>query len=276
MKLLSLLALTLLVSQCFSHPINTTSLQMEASRDKIHKRDTGNQESNELSSDASTEHSDKISRALQPTPENSTTATSTPNPNEPQSNDSTPTASDVVTCPPPVQLGTALSDTNTSAHHTSQAAWNLRQYIKYYILDGQEPGPQPPCFLIERQVSDGRTHPRINYKQRFVEDFNSVKGFYSYIMLVQRSLMQNMTSDGYRIHFTDLITTLVQLKNNMSLVLQSINPEEYGEEEGSALQDYCYDTGYEQQLRRYSHLSALSGSAYIQMDIKGLLDTVKK
>ena len=298
MKLLSLLALTLLMSQCLSLPVTRSLPEMETSRDRIRKRDAGNELS--ASSDASTQNeersSDAISRDLQATPEgttstpapasNTSNTSTTPATNEPTNSNSTDPTTTANTCPPlvPVQphvdLKTATANTKLSALHTSQAARNLRQHL---LLNGSEPDPQPPCFLIERQVNDQRTHPRIDYEQRFKEDYNSVKGYCSYVMLVERAIIENTTSEvdaQYSIRFTDLTTSLTQLKDDMLLVLQIISPEVYGEEESSAitmqpdLQDYCYDTNYDQQIRSYHRLSILSG--YIKMDIIGLLDTVKK
>ena len=134
-------------------------------------------------------------------------------------------------------------------------------------------------------MNDPHTHPRVNYEDRFKEDYNSIKGYCSYVMLVERDIIENATSEvdaQYSIRFTDLNTTLTQLKGDMSLILRIISPEEHEEEkeESSAVvmqpdfPDYCYDTSYEQQIRIYSRLSIMTG--YITMDITGLLDTVKK
>ena len=119
--------------------------------------------------------------------------------------------------------------------------------------------------------------------QRFVEDYNSLKGFYSYTERVETTVNETTVNDtsGHSIRFTDLKNSLTPLKENMASLFSILNrctEQELRDDPGTELQhdlpEFCYDTGYEQQYRVFLRCDVLA-RLYIPSDITGLLESVK-
>ena len=304
MKLQCLLTLILLTAPCLSLPINKRSqtkldMNREEGSEASVSPDTSSTGEGSSETSISPTESGTPSRgsddnatelvstctppptppASSPTPENTTAASAS---NSSSATTALPTVEPTSSSPTEANFSldfeAVAMDTTESAGHVWQAARDYTRYILTEFLAGHRPRPRPPCFLIEREPTDRRTHHGIDYVQRFIEDYNSLKGYYSYTEQVETTV--NDTS-GYSIRFTDLKNSLTPLKENMASLFSILNrctEQELRDDLGTELQpdlpEFCYDTGYEQQYRVFLRCDVLA-RLYIPSDITGLLESVK-
>jgi hypothetical protein len=300
MKLQYLPVLILLTAQCFSLPITKRSetINREESSDASVSPDTSSAGSGEVSlsptepanldmqgsDDNDTELVSACTplptpSASSPTPENTTAASAS---NISSTTSALPTVEPTSHSPTGANVSldfeAVAMDVTESAAHTWQAARDYTRNILTDFLDGDRPRPRPSCFLIERESTDRRTQHSIDYVQRFIEDYNSLQGYYSYTEQVETTVNETST---HSIRFTDLKNSLTQLRENMASLFSILNrctEEELRDDSGMELQlrlpDFCTDTSYEQQYRVYLRCDVFA-RVYIPSDITGLLESIK-
>ena len=301
MKLLCLLTLILLVTHCLSLPINKRSqTKLDVDRDEADAASDSPDTNSEGSCETSISPTESADTSNNDTATESV-STATPLPSTPASSRtpanttavSTSNISSTTTTIPTVEpsshppteaninldLETVAMDTSESARYVWQAAIGFARYILTEFLAGQRPRPRASCFLTEREPTDRRTHHDIDYVQRFIEDYNSLEGYYSYTEQVESTA--NSTTDmnvQYNIQFTDLKDSLTELKENMASLFSVLDRCGLTDTPSTELQpdlpEFCSDTSYEQQYRVYLRCDVLA-RLYIPSDINGLQESIK-